>query len=598
MKLTEAFRVAYSLLPAAPRRAAWVLVVMMFVNGFVEVSGIAGILPLISMASDPGSIERNEWLARFYHQLDFHDPNRFLLFLGISYMGLFVLVNVVRAITMWLGFRFTFQVSHLLGTRLLRSYLTRSYSWLRQRNSAELSRDVLQEIHALVENVYLPYTEIFTNGLAALMIALTLLILDPVLALGTGLGLFGLFSLVYYVNRHQLERNGRLRDDINSLRFRAVHEGLYALREARLLGRREGFLRRYEGLSKTYNDATVTGELIYELPKYLTEVLALAALLGALLYFALSGKGQAVAWLGVYIMAIWRMVPSLQQLYRNVARIRFFAPSLQRLYVEFEAPLEPVALHAQPLPLGRGLHLEQVSFAYPGRQERALHEIDLELLRGQKVALVGETGSGKTTVADVVAGLIRPSTGEVRIDGQPLQADQVPNWQINVGYVPQEIYVSDDTLAANIALGVPPEQVDREAVEAAGRAAHLEEFVAQLPAGYDSTLGERGASLSGGQRQRVGIARALYHKPELLILDEATSALDEVTQRRVLESLDAAHEGLTVLVIAHRLEVVRACDRIYLLAGGRVQASGSFEELLDRSPEFRALAGRESTERI
>lgn len=591
LSLAEAIRTAYALLSVRSRRVASLLVVMMFFNGFVEVSGVAGILPLMSLASDPTVLERSPWLHRIYSEMGFTSPQRFLLFLGCAFMGLYVLVNVSRATTAWLNFRFTFDVSHQLANRLLRSYLSRSYLWLRQRNSAELSKDVLTEMQALAENVYLPINEVFTDGLAALMIGTGLLVLEPGLAIGTGLSLGLLFGMVYQVNRRQLQRNGELRDRINSHRFRAVHEGLYALREARLLSRREAFLQRYFHLSRRYNNASVTGELIYELPKYLTELLALSALITALLYFSLNGKAAAVAWLGLYVMAIWRMVPALQALYRNLARIRFYSPILQRLAAELNAPLEVGGPFERPLPLGSGVALRDVSFAYNGEQGPVLRNISLQIARGQRVALVGETGSGKTTVADIIAGLVPPTAGALEVDGRALDSQQLAAWQANVGYVPQEIYISDDSVAANVALGIAGEALDQQALERASRVARIDEFVQELPNGYHSKLGERGAALSGGQRQRIGIARALYHGPELLILDEATSALDEVTQRRVLEGLDAGSADLTVLVIAHRLEVVRSCDCIYLLSGGQVAASGTYDELLASSAEFKAMAG-------
>ena len=586
--LLDGLRTAYRLLPASSQRVAGLLVIMMLVNGFVEVSGVAGIMPFVSLASDPQAIEKSEWMSRLYHQLNFTNPHSFLIFLGLAFILLFSAVNLCRAVTMWLGLRFSFHVSHRLAVRLLQSYLGRSYLWLRDRNSSELGKDVLHEIEALVRNVYLPMTEICTNGLAVAMIATTLLVLDPWVAIGTGGTLVALFSLIYQVNRGQLARNGEERDKLNSLRFRAVHEGLYALKEARLLTRREQFLARYSGLSNRYNKALAVGDMVYELPHYLTEVVAVAGLIGSLMYFALRPQGQAMAWLMLYVMATWRMLPSLQNMYRNLARIRFFLVSLQRLAHELDQPLTS-SDNVVPLPLGRGLRLDQVHFTYPSSSEETLHGLSLDIPSGSRVALVGQTGSGKTTVADLVAGLLVPDQGSVSINGEPLDAERRTAWQRNVGYVPQEIFLSDDTVAANIGLGISSLHLDQAAVERAARAAHIHDHIMELPQGYKTPLGERGSSMSGGQRQRIGIARALYHEPELLIFDEATSALDEVTQRKVLESLEGVSHELTVLVIAHRLEVVRNCDKICLLEGGRLLASGTYDELLESSPKFQTF---------
>lgn len=591
--LTQGITTAYRLLPLSSRRLAGLLVVMMLVNGFVEVSGVAGIMPFVSLASDPQAIQKSAWMSRLYAQGGFSNPHSFLVFLGLGFILLFTAVNLCRAITTWLGLRFSFYVSHRLAVRLLQSYLGRSYLWLRLHNSSELSKDVLHEVEALVRNVYLPMTEICTNGLAVAMIATTLLVLDPWVAIGTGGTLVTLFSLIYRVNRGQLARNGMERDRLNSQRFRAVNEGLYALKEARLLTRREQFLQRYSGLSNRYNKALAVGDMVYELPHYLTEVVAVAGLIGSLMYFALRPEGQAMAWLMLYVMATWRMLPSLQNMYRNLARIRFFMPSLQRLAAELNEALIP-SEDIPPLPLGSGVKLDQVHFRYPTAEEDTLHGLTLEIPRGSRVALVGSTGSGKTTVADLIAGLLEPSQGTLCIDGSPLKDQQRNAWQRNVGYVPQEIFLSDDTVAANIALGIPAQKLDSKAVERAAQAAQIHEFIQELPGRYAAPLGERGCSLSGGQRQRIGIARALYHQPELLIFDEATSALDEVTQRKVLESLESLPGELTVLVIAHRLQVVRNCDFICFLEGGRLLARGSYQELLDNCPEFQAFVRGES----
>lgn len=584
VSLAGALRLAYRLLPPAQRRVVIFLVGMMVVNGFTEVSGIAGILPVMSVAANPDAMNTTPWLHRLHQALGSPPAPRFLGELAGGFIGVFLVVNCCRAFTTWLGLRFSFNTSHALGTRLLASYMGRPYAWLRARNSAELSKDVLSEINLLVENIYIPITEICTNGLASLMIALTLLLLDPRVALGTGLGLVGMFALVYQINRNALARNGELRDRLNAERFRAVHEALYALREARLLSRRGQFLARYAGHSRNYNDALASGDLIWELPHFFTEILALTALVGALVYFSWTGQGGAVAWLGLYIMAIWRMVPSLQNLYRNLARIRFFTPALVRLAAELEVAVPPAPEGLERLPLGSGLQLEEAHFAYGERP--VVQGVTLQLRRGARVALVGETGSGKTTVADMLAGLLPLQQGGLRVDGQLVGETDMPRWAASVGYVPQEIYLSDASVAENIALGFS--DPDPDMVRQAARAAQLDDIVQALPEGYATRLGERGAALSGGQRQRVGLARALFARPELLILDEATSALDEATQARVLEALRALPD-LTTLVIAHRSEVIRACDEVLMLSGGRVVARGTFDQLADGSPEFSAL---------
>lgn len=588
LNLGGGIRTAYRLLPAKSRKLAALLVVAMVINAVVELAGVGGIMPFVSLASDPQAIDKTAWMAYLYQHWNFRDHNQFLIFLGAAFILLFALVNLVRGITMWLSLKFAYHVSHRLSIQLLESYLSRSYLWLRGRNSSELSKDVLHETEQLTRNVYLPLAEIATNGLASLVIGGGLLIMDPWVAIGTGCALMALFSLIYRANRGQLAKNGVERDHFNSVRFRAVNEGLYALKEARLLARREQFLERYTRISRRYNQSLASGEMIYELPHYLTEAVAVAGLIGSLVYFALRYPGQAMAWLMLYVMATWRMLPSLQNMYRNLARVRFFLPSLERLAGELKEPLSYVSTE-ETLAINQELELEDLHFSYPSVSEPVLRGLNLKIAKGSRVALVGSTGSGKTTVADLVAGLLVPDQGAVKVDGQALDEKRRAAWRRNIGYVPQEIFLSDDTVAANIGLGLNPKHLDQARLEQAARAAQIHDFIQELPQGYNSPLGERGSAMSGGQRQRIGIARALYHGPQLLIFDEATSALDEATQRKVLESLQQVSRDLTVLVIAHRLEAVKSCDVICLLENGGVVAQGTFEDLLAHSSEFQQL---------
>ena len=583
-------RTAFQILQPESRRLAGGLVVAMVINAVVELAGVGGIMPFVNLASDPHAIEKTPWMMSLYQRWGFTEQNQFLIFLGAGFIALFALVNLVRGITMWLSLKFAYHVSHRLSIRLLESYLSRTYLWLRGRNSSEMSNDILLETENLTRNVYLPLAEIATNGLAAVVIGGGLLIMDPWVAFGTGGALMILFSLIYRVNQGQLARNGEVRDNYNKRRFRSVNDGLYALKEARLLSRREQFLKRYTKISRTYNNALAGGEMIYELPRYLTEAVAVAGLIGSLVYFALRYPGQAMAWLMLYVMATWHMLPSLQNMYRNLARVRFFLPSLERIAAELREPLSYISVE-HTLPIQESLELKDVHFSYPSVSEPVLSGLSLKIAKGSRVALVGITGSGKTTIADMVAGLLVPDRGQLLIDGEALDDKKRAAWRRNIGYVPQEIFLSDDTVSANIGLGINPKELDQARVEKAAQSAQIHDFIQELADGYKSKLGERGAALSGGQRQRIGIARALYQSPQLLIFDEATSALDEATQRKVLESLQEVSRDLTVLVIAHRLEAVRSCDVICFLENGKLVAQGSFDELLAHSSQFQALIG-------
>ncbi|MGR3781882.1 MAG: alkaline phosphatase D family protein, partial [Albimonas sp.] len=305
-----------------------------------------------------------------------------------------------------------------------------------------------------------------------------------------------------------------------------------------------------------------------------------------------GGYAQILPTAGVYALAGARLAPAMQAIYAGLSSIRLRRQALDAIHAELTAP-GPEALEATPSPpLSRSLALRGVRFAYAGAERPALDGLDLEVAAGTRVGIVGGTGAGKTTARDLILGLLAPDAGEILVDGRPLRdARDRRGWRRTLGYVPQQIFLTDASIAENIAFGAPEDEIDRAAVERAARQAALHDFVTgELPRGYDTPVGDRGVRLSGGQRQRVGIARALYRDPSLLILDEATSALDTLTERQVMEGIEAAGRGRTVIMVAHRLTTVRGCDEIFLLQDGRVAARGDFETLLGLSPAFREMA--------
>lgn len=336
------------------------------------------------------------------------------------------------------------------------------------------------------------------------------------------------------------------------------------------------------------------GDLLGRLPTHLTEVVAVGGLLAFMVYFlATRGPAEAYPLIALFLVATIRTLPSLQSAWLCMVRLRFYLPSLERIEEEFAATAPAPPRTETRLQAKASIRLRDVRFRYPGSDRPVLEHADLELRVPGSTALVGRTGAGKTTLADLAAGLLEPEGGALEIDGRPLQPHELPAWQRNVGYVPQSVYLLDDTLRRNIAFGVPDDAVDDRALQEAAAAAHLHDLLATLPRGYDTVLGERGVRLSGGQRQRIGIARALYRSPGLLILDEATNALDSLTQREVMEAVEELSATRAVLVIAHRLSTVQGCGSLCMVANGRVEERGTFSELVARSAAFRELVAGE-----
>ena len=574
------------LLSFQSRGATLLLALAMLFNACFEVLSVLTIYPIGALASDAGLLNSNPALAWLHRWLGRPPTQTMVLYFCALFVACFVLNTLSNAFTLWLQQRYTLSLRHRLATRLLRGYLGRDHAWLLLQHTSQLAKNVLAESDRLCEEVVARVITVGVRGLTALLICLTLLWLNPWVAIGCSLSLLLTYRQIYRFFRVRLDRMGRHRLQINQERHAYALESLSALKEARL-GRRASSLHLdFESASQQQAGLDLRHRLVAEMPRYITEILAIAVLVSVFAYLVSLGRDPRLAfpWIGLYIMAIWRLVPALQEVYSCLVDIRLNWPLMQQLKDALEQPVREQP--AVPQPLRRELSLESVSYAYPGAERDAIRGLSLKLERHQMLALVGKTGSGKTTVADILAGQLSPQSGRVLVDGEPLQAE---SWQANVGYVPQSIYLSSASLRRNIALGVAEDQIDEQRVLQAVRAAQLEGLVSQLPQGLDTLLGERGFTLSGGERQRVGIARALYDQPEVLIFDEATSALDNQTEAAVMRAIESLASAHTIVLIAHRLSTVRNCQSICFFEEGRLLAQGGYGELLESCQPFQAL---------
>jgi len=345
--------------------------------------------------------------------------------------------------------------------------------------------------------------------------------------------------------------------------------------------------------------------MVSQLPAFAMQALVFGGIMAVLLYFMAEGGGvqTALPMISLYTLAGYRLMPALQAAYGGLSSMRSNQAVLDAVHGELCTPahdgdrrdgLPPGPVPEAPLGLSDGLRLIGLSYRYPASDRAALNGINLKIRARTRVGLVGPTGSGKTTLVDLILGLLKPEAGALVVDGKPISGRTIRAWQLGVGYVPQQIFLADDSIRANIAFGIPSERIDQAAVERAARTANLHAFVStELKDGYATLVGERGIRLSGGQRQRIGIARALYRDPDVLIFDEATAALDNLTEHAVMDAVHALASRKTIILIAHRLSTVRDCDKIFYLQQGRVAAAGTYDELLAESPEFRRLAGTE-----
>ena len=591
----------YSLLDTRERRRGLVVMLLLVVVAFGEVLGVASIMPFVAVLSNPEVIETNPYLAFAYHSGGFESRQSFLFFLGLAFFLLLVGSLALRMLGIWAQLRFTQNRDCAWGTQLVQGYLRQPYEWFLNKHSSDLATSVLAEVRQVVTGSLFPAMQIVAYSMIALFLLLLLLAADPLLAVAVFVLLGGGYYLISIAFRSRLRRLGTERRQANQRRFNIVQEAFGGIKDVKVAGFENSFARRFRIPAQKFADRQISSGLISQIPPIAMQGLLFGGMLLVLLYliYAYGSFQQAVPLIALYAFAGYRLMPALQNVYQNVSQLRFSEAALDSLCADFEylevnkarGEGERDADKSTRLPLRHKLELRNVSYGYPNAERAAIKGLSLAITANQQVGFVGSTGSGKTTTVDLILGLLRPADGSILVDGQELTRELLRPWQRSLGYVPQQIFLSDNTVFANIAFGVPEKEIDMEAVEKAARIANLHDFVTQeLPAGYDTYVGERGVRLSGGQRQRIGIARALYHDPDVLIMDEATSALDNLTEQAVMDAVHNLSNRKTIILVAHRLSTVRSCDSIFLLEHGELVASGSYSYLFDQSKSFRAMA--------
>jgi ABC-type multidrug transport system fused ATPase/permease subunit len=593
------YRKVFALLTPPERRQFGMLFLMVVGVGLFEVVGVASILPFLAVIADPAAVTQNPRLAALYAASGATTPNGFLLAVGGVVFFLVVFGLAFKAYAFHRLFAFTSGRIHSLSVRLMEGYLSRPYVWHLRHNSADLGKNMLSEVDRVVSNVLVHAMRFMAQAVVVASLVALLVIAEPVVALGAGALLGGGYAGAFWLARRGVRRNGAEQVASNAERFRVATEAFGGVKDVKGLGLEAVYLDRFSRPAARFSAAETYALTLIELPRHLLEAVAFGGML--LLVLALltgddaAGLKDILPMLGLFAFAGVRLFPATQQLYGSFTKLRFGAASLDALHrtlMEATGPGgEPIAPPGEPPRLRERLELRDLRFAFPGAEREALAGLSLAIPARATVGLVGGTGAGKTTAVDVLLGLLEPTAGALVVDGTPVEGEARRAWRRAVGYVPQQIFLSDDSVAANIAFGQPAGAIDMAAVERAARIAELHDFVTtQMPQRYATMVGERGVRLSGGQRQRIGIARALYRDPDVLILDEATSALDNLTERAVMDAMRNLGRRKTVIMVAHRLSTVRDVDRIFLIEGGRVAAEGSYGELFERDARFRALA--------
>lgn len=597
--MLSTYRKIFDLLDRGERRQLYGLLVLIILMALTDMAGVASILPFLAVVSDPTMVHKNHYMSALYDWSGAQSDQGFLILLGLAVLAIVAVGTGVKILTQYLMAHFSHLCNHSFSSRLLGRYLHQPYVWFLNQNSANLGSTVLADVDKLVGGSVLPAIRILAHTVSTIFLVGLLIAVNPAVAIASAVFLGGAYGTIFVVVRKRLIVLGHRRVEANNDRYRVASEAFGGLKELKLLGLADQYIDRFQAPSLRQATTASVSQIIGEIPKYMLEAIAFGGMVVLILVLLISGNSSLATLLpllGVFAFATLRIFPAAQQVFNSLTQMRFFSPVLTRVHADMtgssgtlDTPLQTD--DAAPLALHDRLDLVDLDFSYPLAGRTALTKLSLSIAAKTTVGIVGGTGAGKTTTIDLILGLLVPDSGRIDIDGVPLTADKIRSWQKSLGYVPQQIYLADDSVSANIALGLAPGQWDQAAIEQASRLAELHDFVTlELPQGYDTEVGERGVRLSGGQRQRIGIARALYHNPEVLILDEATSALDNLTERAVMDAVHNLSHAKTIIIIAHRLTTVRACDTIFLLDQGRLVAQGRYDDLVAGNETFRKMA--------
>ena len=581
------------LLSLHERKNAIFLMGMVLVLAMLEMIGVVSILPFMAVLMNPDLIDTNIVLNTAFktsNVLGVETKKKFLFLLGVFVFLIFIITLTFKFLTFYVQLRFTSSLNYKIAKRFMEGYLHQPYSWFLNRHSADLGKNILSEVSVVISQGMTPMINLIKQSVVATVLIIMLVFVDPILTLVVGLTFSLAYSFIYVFIKKFMLNIGQKRLEANKWIFTSISEAFGAIKEIKVSGQEQTYINRFSEPSKTLARISALAGVISNLPRFVLEAITFGGMLLVVLYLMLQ-KGNfytALPIIALYAYAGYRLMPTIQQIYTSLITLRFVGPALDALHEDLKnlKPLNSKQNH-NIISLKKNITLKNVNFNYPNTSRTALKDIHFSIYAKTRVGIVGTTGSGKTTTVDIILGLLEAQEGTLEVDGIEINKSNSRAWQRSIGYVPQHIFLSDDSVAANIAFGIQHEQIDYKAVERAAKVARLHEFVtSELPQKYLTTIGERGVRLSGGQRQRIGIARALYHNPQVLILDEATSALDNNTEKQVMNEIKKLEKNITIIMIAHRLSTVRECDSIILPDKGKIKAQGTFEELVKNNDNF------------
>ncbi len=585
------------LFPRSDKVRIILLFVMMMIAAFLEVLGIGMIPAFVSIVANPQRVMEHALWAPWLERLGIEGSRELLMYGSVILIFVFVIKNIYIIGYRYLEARFIYNRRYMFSHRLMTAYMQAPYTFFLQRNSAELLRNTTGEVNILINSVLGPLLKVSKEATMTLFVVVFLFFMEPLITLFVIVVMGGVSGMFMFVTQRRVKQYGieaqRYRKDM----LKAARQGFGGIKDARVLNREPYLVEVFRRMAHRSSRLQMRKKVISEVPRPLVETIAVTGIMAIALIMHLQGRPVAdiVPVATLFGVATIRLMPAIEIITRMFTELRYNLAAVNPVYDDLtelktsQKDFQVDRRKKDKIVLNDRIAIRDLHYHYPNSEAQALNGISMEILHGQAIAFVGHSGAGKTTIADVLLGLLEPQRGEILVDGKNI-LDSISAWQRNIGYIPQFIYLSDDTMRRNIAFGLPDDQIDEEGIRRAVEQAQLTEFVEQLPQGLDTVIGERGARLSGGQRQRIGIARALYHDPQVLVMDEATSALDNITEQHIITAIETLRGKRTIIMIAHRITTVMNCDTLYFMEDGRITDAGTYTELLARNAGFREMA--------
>lgn len=564
------------LMDPTDRRAFIIFVIISFFAGIIEVAGIGSIMPFIGVLMQPDLIHHNKILAHIYDTLHFSDSNQFIIFTGAVTLTIIVAGGLINILSIRYQLRVTYRIGHKLAQRLLISYLSQPYRYFLGINSNSIKSIILSEVDRTVAAVLVPCGVIIAKSMIIIALMAMLLLVNPVITIVLIALVGGTYAILLFYFRHRMRICGQDAVHQNTVRFQTISEAFSSIRDIKLHHNAGFFTDKFRYASERFNNAQAYSLFHGQLPKFIIEMIGFVVLIGLILYLIVSGNraaNEVIPLIALFAASGYKVLPAAQSLYASYNNVRFYTTSIDLVLEGLNLPQSSAGSEGHPgrLEFSRDIVAQDLVFSYAGRGEPALKSVSCTIRKNSLVGVIGPTGAGKSTFIDILIGLLPSDSGQILIDGVELTPLNSPLWQQQIGYVPQKIYLLDDSIENNIAFGQAI--LDHTQIEKAAERAKVANFILTLPEQYKTFVGEQGDHLSGGQRQRIGIARALYRDPAVLVLDEPTSALDSETAQQLMTTLKALSQQKTIIIITHAQEILDSCDMILRINNGMLESS-------------------------